>query len=170
MHSSSIYFVWASHPSMLQFWWYKCFFFFENQYLDGDMTWESRLCEWTGVLGIDCSRQKGAFFLRSTARHVWPTGRTFFSYYYYSYMLHVCACVYTVSCNQGHVLASSGYCSPVTRFCWYWTYWVMGTHYSMLDAMDWWERILEKLLQGPCLDKKRDNFFHIESLDVCMEH
>jgi hypothetical protein len=49
--------------------------------------------------------------------------------------LHVCGCLCTVPCNQAmHVLRSAGYCSPVTRFCCYWTYRVMGAHYSMLDA------------------------------------
>lgn len=146
MHSKSRSFVWALHPCC-NFGDIKLFLF---QKPASSIWWhdlrDSRLCEWTRPW---CRPSRGAFLLESTRRHVWPTGRVclFLFFFFILLLLDACVClsVYCVLQSGGHVLGSAGYCSPVTRFCWYWTYPVMGTHYSMLDASMEWERILEKL-------------------------
>lgn len=158
MHAFIVSFVWSLHPyPCVQFWWYKSFFFSpENQYYLVALTWESRLWmnwRWSPWCSrVDCRIRRWA----EVHSWVYETCICGLPAVIYTicfrfivlillllHALHVCGCLCTVPCNQAmHVLRSAGYCSPVTRFCCYWTYRVMGAHYSMHGV---WEPIFEKL-------------------------
>lgn len=88
------------------------------------------------VLGVDQVEVHSFLSLREDMCGLLAVYVYFCFFFFILLLLDACVClsVYCVLQSGGHVLGSAGYCSPVTRFCWYWTYPVMGTHYSMLDA------------------------------------